>query len=152
MNVESRCLSCYSRWIPFHCRICHYINADAYRLSNSRQVFCHGFSNLICMTLYVTSVLFLSWKYSFSVLCFYLFLVLVLTYLVVVYTCNYRSLFSVCNRISSFSFHEFYNNLAYSLEYVIPGFWYSSVVLRQLHCILHYFVARKHLVYFVFFS
>ena len=138
--------------VEFAITFTSYFNAHACRLCNSRQVFCHGFSNLICMTLYVTSVLFLSSKYSFSVLYFYLFLVLVLTYLVVVYTCNYRSLCSVCNRISSFSFYEFYNNLAYSLEYVIPGFWYSSVVLSQLHCILHYFVPRKYLVYFVFFS
>ena len=74
------------------------------------------------MTLYVTSVLFLFSKYSFSVLYFYLFLVLVLTYLVVVYTFNYRSLCSICNRISSFSFYEFYNNLVYSLEYVFLVF------------------------------
>ena len=65
MNVESRCLSCYRRRIPFHCRICHYIHklfysVHACRLCNWRQLFCHGFSNLVCKT-YVTTVLFLSY-------------------------------------------------------------------------------------------
>ena len=77
-----------------------------------------------------------------------------------------------CNRISSFSFYEFYNNLVYSLEYVFLVFDIlrpaadetklsvarekkpllpKVVVLSQLHCTLYYFVACKHLDYFVFF-
>ena len=124
------------------------------------------------MTLYVTFVLFLSSKYRFPGVYFYLFLVLVSTYLVVVYTFNYRSLCSICKRIYSFSFYEFYNNLVYSLEYVFLVFDIlrpaadetklsvarekkpllpNVVVLSQLHCILYYFVACKHLDYFVFF-
>ena len=93
-----------------------------------------GSQNLVCMTLYVTSVLFLSSKYRFPGVYFYLFLVLVSTYLVVVYTFNYRSLCSICNRISSFSFSEFYNNLVYSLEYVFLVF---DILLQSLvNCIV----------------
>ena len=124
----------YHFTVEFAITFTSYFNAHACRLCNSRQVSCHLFSNLICMTLYVTSVLFLSSKYSFSVLYFHLFLVLVLTYLVVVYTCNYRSLCSICNRISSFSFYEFYNNLVYSLEYVFLVF---DILLQSLvNCIV----------------
>ena len=50
-----------------------------------------------------------------------------------------------CNRISSFSSFYFLQ-----FRICFSGFRYSSVVLSQVHCILYYFVACKHLVYFLY--